>query len=168
MGMGGQQAHQPGYANHPQQNLFPDPFNSNQFLSNSSSSGVLADATGNGPGGSSWPPQQQQQQPQQPLTNAYGSMGDPQQMQIDLNASFQPQMQQQNPYQMGGSGDLYQGQGASGMQPRNNAFLEQQQLNKNQSPAQAADETSRKGLRSDVNKTNSVNNQMEQEVRKDK
>lgn len=141
-----------GYANQTPQNLFPDPFNSNQFLSNSS------DATGNGPGGSSWPAQQQQ-----PLANAYGVS---QQMQLDPCVDDFQQQQQlvAKYYEVGGSGDVFQGQGASGMQPRNNAFLEQQQLNKNQSPAQANDEMSRKGLRSDGNKINSVNNQMDQEV----
>lgn len=137
-GFGGQP--QLGFNN---SDLFPS---NPSFPFNSSSSGLLP---GNGAGSSSgWTPHQQ---------NAYGGVSDPQQMQMDQSGAFQGQ-QQQSAYQMGG--DVFGGQGVSGVQPRNNAFLEQQQLNKNQSPVQAADETSRKGLRSDASKANNnVNNQ---------
>lgn len=72
----------------------------------------------------------------------------------------------QQQYPMGGSGEMLS---SSGLQPRNNAFLEQQQQNKNQSPAQATDEASRRGLRSTADGQhqnsnqvagNSVNNQV--------
>lgn len=118
---------------------FNDP---NQFLLPSSNLVANATATGNGASGS-WPQQQQQQ-------DQYGLAAvDPLQMHVDSNPFYSQPNQQMagGGFQAPTSGEMY-GQGASGMQPMNNAFLEQQQLNKNQSPAQAADETMRRGLRS--------------------
>lgn len=125
---------------------FNDP---NQFLLPSNNN---ATATGNGASGS-WPQNLQQDQ--------YGlgaAVVDPLQMHVDSNAFYSQPMVTGGGFQAPPiSGEMY-GQGASGMQPMNTAFLEQQQLNKNQSPAQAADETTRRGLRSAEQGSNCVNN----------
>lgn len=157
------QSQQPVYAVHQQgynqQQPFADPYNSNQFSLLPSNSGALAGAGTAAAGNGNWPAQQQQlQQPQYD-----------QQMPMDSNAAAFPNQQANAFNQMGGGGgggEMF-GQGVSGTQPRNNAFLEQQQQNKNQSPAQAADETSRRGLRSADGQSNIVNNQLggDQEVR---
>lgn len=142
------------YNNHTENNAFNNPFLG------------AAGATGGGSGPSNWCQQQ---------SASAAATIDPHHMQVDPNDAAPGGFYQTHPQPMfnhnhqppsqslgsavGAENQLHQG---AGMQPRNNAFLEQQQQNKNQSPAQGADETQRRfALRSSGDNSN-VNNQGQQ------